>query len=206
MVNYKKFSVQLCALCAAVATLFTSCIKEDIAPSPCITGDCNVEMEFPGYEDSNGIHHIDLDFTGDYLPYFAVEAFADQLKPQYEYNNRQVVEARFDSDTYWTIGDSLMVTVNNYDPFNGPYDYSGNLLPNSSYSLILSLFAGIKVNIVQPTIIYFKKDHSRLRTTRIVGPVPPMAVGDTITLYMETFWEAGMDSELKVIQEKFIVE
>ena len=203
----EKISWQLCAFCAAGATLFMSCTPDDLPSSPCIDGDCNAEMVLPGYLDDNGYYHIDLDFDGDYLPWFQVDVYADKVLPQYEYNGVQPVEARFDSDTHWTIGDSLMVTVNNYNPFQGPYDYIGNLLPNSSYDIILNQFAGTKVNIVQGTTIYFSDDHERLRSKRVVGPIPPMAQNDTITLYMEVYWEGVGNSVVKDHYfEKFIVE
>tara|TARA_R100000805_G_C3542993_1_gene57437 strand:- start:24 stop:647 length:624 start_codon:yes stop_codon:yes gene_type:complete len=202
----EKISWQLCAFCAASAML-VSCTIEEILPPPCVDGDCNAEMVFPVQADENGYYHIELDWTGEYLPYFNVDVFASKLDDYYAYNGVHNVEARFDSDTYWIIGDTLTVTVNNYNPFQGPYDYSGNLLPNSTTTVDLTQFAGMKVNMVQGTSIKFTDDHTRLRSRRTVGPIPPMAIGDTITLYMEVYWDAGSNSVLKNdFTEKFIVE
>ena len=201
-----NFSWQLRAFCAAVALLF-SCTKEDLPLSPCLDGDCNATMVFPVEKDSNGFYHVELDWNRPYYPYFSVDVFASKLKDQYLYNGKANVEARFDSNSYWIIGDTLTVTVNNYNPFTGPYDYSGNLLPYGTTTVNLTQFQGMKVNMVQDNLIYFTDDHSRLRSKRVVGPIPPSAIGDTITLYMEVYWEAGSESIVKnPYREKFIVE
>ena len=76
-----KISWQLCAFCAASAVLFFSCTVDDLPSSPCIDGDCDAEMVLPGYLDENGYRHIDLDFTGEYLPWFQVDVFADKVLP-----------------------------------------------------------------------------------------------------------------------------
>ena len=206
MIRYIKFSWRLCAFCAAVALLL-ACSRDDIPLSPCLDGDCNATMVFPSEKDSNGFYHVELDWTSEYLPYFSIDVYASKLRDQYLYNGEHHVEAKFESDTYWVIGDTLTFTVNNYNPFMGNYDYSGNLLPFGTTTVSLTQFQGMKVGVVQDSPIYFTDDHNRLRSKRTVGPFPPTAIGDTISVYMQVFWDAGTESVLKNnFMEKFIVE
>ena len=206
-----KIARKLRGFRAAVAILilpaFFSCSTDDLQIDTCITGDCNAIMVFPNAKDTNGYYHVKLDWTREYLPYFAINVEATPINPQYRYNSVSVVEANFDSDTTWVIGDSLVFTEPTYRPFTGDYTYSGTPLPSGSLDIILSQFNGMRVNIVQPSPIYFSEQNGVLYSKRLVGPIPPTVIGDTITIYMEVFWEAGNNSILKSdFSEKFIVE
>ena len=185
--------------------LFASCSK-DALPEAC-SGGCDARMELPGYLDSNGYYHVDLDFNGTYLPRFSIDVFATPILPEYQYNEISVVSAEFDSDTFWKLGENLIYKIAYYNPFSSNYT-SSSVLPSRIEELTLDIFAGQEINIVQNTEIYFKenKPSQELYTKRIVGPFPPQIVGDTITIFAEIYWEAGNQSKFQYLEEKFIVE
>lgn len=207
-----KFSGSLLAKLAffALLAMLTSCSLDDNATPPCVTGECKANFYFPVEADSNGYYHIKLDWDSDYYPYFVLDVFATKVSQQYRYNDYSAVEAVFDSDTYWVIGDTLSYQVNSYNPFTGDYTYNGTLLPTSSKTVLLTQFAGMTVNIVQNSTIYFNdivEDPDLLYSKRVVGPFAPSTIGDTVTINMEVFWDAGSQSVLKNnYVEKFIVE
>ena len=205
-----KIAVRLRAFRAAawpiIALLALSCSKDQL-PLTCIYGDCDARMIFPVEADSNGYYHIKLDWSREYLPYFTLDIEADPVDPLYTYNGEHGVEAVFDSNTTWVIGESIVYTEPLYTPFTGDYTSSGTPLPTGTLDITLSQFKGMKINIVQPSPIYFSERNGKLLSKRVVGPIPPAVIGDTITLYMEVFWDAGNKSTLKSnYLEKFIVE
>ena len=208
-----KNSCQLRAFFAAAKPLLflllaTSCTpSEDYSPT-CPSGDCQAGVIFPVQPDENGYHHVKLDWNREYLPYFSVDAYAEPTSPEYFYNNSPFVTARFDSNLVWTIGDSLVMPDYYYNPFGSNRTSSGIVLPSEKIEVLLNQFRGIQVNIAQNTEIYFSdKGNSNLYTKRMLGPFPPESIGDTITLYMEVFWDAGMESQIKNhYKQKFIVE
>ena len=208
-----KNSWQLRAFCAAAKPLLflllaTSCTPDTTLSTACPTGNCEAFIEFPVEADRNGYYHVKLDWSREYLPYFSVDAYADPTSPEYHYNNSPFVTARFDSNLVWTIGDTLVMPDYYYNPFGSNRTSSGTILPSEHIEVLLSQFAGTKINIAQNTEIYFsdqKKD--KLYTKRILGPFPPESISDTVTVYMEVFWDAGMESQVKNhYKQKFIVE
>lgn len=203
----KKFYTNLLLVSTTLFTLI-SCSPEDFDDSICMSGDCDAVMIFPTKKDSNGFYHIPLDWTRDYYPYFAVDVEASEIKPQYRYNETSVVSAEFDSNLEWTIGEELVVPLTQYNPFQSNYSYSGAQFASTTFEKVLNFFKGVKVNIAQRTEIYFqKKNDGRFVTKRLLGPFPPQTKGDTITVFMEVFWDAGNNSVLKShYKEKFIVE
>lgn len=200
----KKISWGL-ALFAAAA--FLSCEKDDLSPSYiCTNGDCDAAMIFPVLPDANGYYHVELDWSREYLPYFAVDVRASQVIPEFRYNGESVVSANFDSDTSWVIGDSLVMKVPLFRPFTGDWSQSGPL-PSGWQDVTLNQFEGIKVNIAQPTTIYFRKVGAAMESRRILGPFIPEMIGDTITVAMRVHWDAGNYSVTKDdYSQKFIVE
>ena len=208
-----KNSWQLRAFCAAAKPLLflllaTSCTPSDDFSTTCPSGDCDAGVVFPVQPDENGYYHVKLDWTREYLPYFSVDAYAEPTSPEYHYNDSPFVTARFDSNLIWTIGDTLVMPDYYYNPFGSDRTSSGTVLPSEKIEVILSQFRGTKVNIAQNTEIYFSdKGDSKLYTKRVLGPFPPESIGDTITLYMEVFWDAGIESQVKDhYNQKFIVE
>jgi len=202
----KKISWGLALFCAAAIAV--SCQKDDLTPTDiCTNGECDAAMIFPVLKDVNGYYHIPLDWSREYLPYFSVDVRASQVIPEFRYNDESVVRANFDSDTSWIIGDSLVMTVPIFRPFTGDWNQSGSPLPVGWQDISLNQFAGIKVNIAQPTTIYFSKKGQAMESRRVLGPFIPEMIGDTITVAMKVQWDAGMYSVTKDNYiEKFIIE
>ena len=207
-----KFAWQLRAFRAAawpLILLFTACTPTDEDPSVCVGGNCEATMIFPTAADENGYYHVKLDWTKDYLPYFAVTVEASDVDPVYLYNGVPAVEAEFDTDKYWTLGDDIVFTVPIYNLLQSNYSTPGVPLPIGTSQLELKQFSGMTLNLVQNyTRIYLNsRKNNKLYSTRIVGPIPPVFIGDTVTVKMDVFWDAGSKSIFKNnIIEKFIVE
>jgi hypothetical protein len=177
----------------------------DYYPITC-PGGCDAKMVFQEEADVNGYYHIDLDWDGEYYPWFYVDVEATPVDKKYMYNNESVVEARFDSDTSWVLGDSLVIRVPLFNPF-GNYTQDWVPLPTTWIDVNLPQYAGTVLNIVQNDRIYFSKREDYLTSRRILGPFPPQMKGDTITVYMRVFWDGGENSTLKdKYSQKFIVE
>jgi len=163
--------------------------------------DPDAEMIFPVDVDENGYYHVPLDWSGEFYPYFSVNVVADKVLGG-------ITSARFDTDTYWVLGDSIAFTIPLYSPYNGLENYQGTPIPVRDTIVYLSQFEGTILPIVQNnTRIYFS-DHAGVSTSkRTVGPFPPELVGDTISLYMKVLWEyANTSLEKDHYIEKFIVE
>ena len=174
-----NFSWQLRAFRAAVsliiAPLLFSCEDRFDQPTACLGGECDARMIFGVPADENGFYHIELNWSGAYWPYFAVDIEASEIHPEYRYNGVSVVSAAFETDKDWELGENTSLTV---------------------------------MNLVQSTSIYFSGSSDlKVYSKRIVGPIPPVFIGDTVTLKMDAYWDAGSESVLKSgIYEKFIVE
>ena len=204
MKKYKNIAVRLARVCAASFAL-ASCTIDPIAPETC-PGGCDAQMIFPIQADSNGYYHMELDWDGEYLPWFAVDVKATPIVPEYQYNGTSVVEARFDSNTSWVLGDDLVIQQAIYTPF-GNYTSNWLPIPTSWVDVELPQYEGEEINIAQNSSIYFSERNDSLYSKRILGPFPPTMKGDTITVYMRVFWEAGNHSILKDdFSQKFIVE
>lgn len=189
-----------------VCILLISCTTNDEF-STCVSGDCNAKMIFPVSPDENGYYHMKLDWTREFLPYFGVDIEASLISEEYRYNGVSVASVEFDSNTQWRLGDNVVFTEPLYNPFISNTTSSGVQLPVGTKTINLNQFSGVILNIVQGTELYFKELDGKLYTKRIVGPIPPVVIGDTITLFMKVFWDAGSKSILKDhYKEKFIVE
>ena len=99
-------------LILGIGFLLASCSKEEIAPYPCLDGDCNSrfyidELVQPNaYQDANGYWHIEF-----YGPkYFTIRGEIDELADHYVINDVPLVMTEYDSD-YWIVFDSLTFTV-----------------------------------------------------------------------------------------------
>lgn len=205
--------------------ILTGCsLFPDFEP-PCVTGQCQLAITSKFNKDSNGYYHVGLG-TSSYT-YFSIYAEASKLKDKYKYNGISVIEGNFDSNAYWTIGDTLAFVVPLYASFGGlknsPY-WNAIKLPVENRVVYLSQFEGMLVPLVQTTKTYFQEYkepemisnyHSDYEpsdkikfdwTKRVIGPIPHYMKGDTITIYAKTFWEAGEESLEKKTSAKFILE
>ena len=208
-----NFSCQLRAFRAAVVfllipTLF-SCEEQFDYPPTCLGGECDARMLFNTPADENGYYHVKLNWNGEYLPYFIVDVEASDVNPIYQYNGISAVSAEFDTDKYWELGSSVTFTLPLYNFLESNYSVSGNLLSVGTTTVVLSQFEGTVMNLVQNTtsIYFYGNKNSKVYSRRTVGPIPPIFIGDTVTLKMEVFWDASTQSVLKEnIYEKFIVE
>ena len=164
---------QLLILCL-LTSLCLSCSKEDVLPNVCTSGcEAYVELGYP--MDSNGFYHVKLDFSGEYLPRFAVDAYATATDSYYWYNETPIVEAVFTGDKEVKV-----------------------LLPGLNFKETIP--------VVQETTLYFSGKSDKLYTRRIVGPITPGLVGDTLNINMEVYWDAGNQFDLKNIPIKIILE
>ena len=103
---------------------------------------------------------------------------------------------------YFSI-DLIASKVNPEYYYNGIGVVSAELYSNSTWVLESS---GLVVDVIQESSVYFSESGDNLRSRRVVGPFPPEMIGDTVTVYMEVFWDAGMNSEILRYSEKFIVK
>ena len=183
-----------------------SCTKRTVH-TVCTDGSCDASIIFPTQIDENGYYHIPLDWNQEFYPYFTVDIQADPTSREFYYGGSSVVTARFDSDTTWIIGDTLVLKQAYYKPFSNEWTSTAGALPAEWRNLNLTQFAGTVVNIAQNTSIYFKQEGDKMISKRVLGPFPPHMIGDTINIYMEVMWDAGDYSLTKYhYREKFIVE
>ena len=186
--------------------LFVNCSKPDDVSSPCLSGDCDARLIINYPQDENGYYHVDLDFDGEYYPRFNIYVEVDDMHSQYQYNGRSVIEARFDTDTFWTVDGSLNFVLPLYSPWLSLSQYNGTPLPVESTDVSLDFFDGQVIPIVQrESRIYLSSDcfegcdeyPSKLYGKRIVGPISPQVLNDTISIYGEILWEAGSNYQVK---------
>jgi len=152
--------------------------------------------------DSNGYFHIYLNYNREYWPWFKLDVYATKLKKEWLINDVSFVTAAFGSNKSWVIGDSLTYTVPLYKPLGGLTTSSGQMIPEESNEITLSQFAGIEVNLVQSSSIYFREQGDFLWSRRVVGPIPHYFVGDTVTIGMEIQWREKI---YKNYEQKFII-
>lgn len=190
--------------------LLINCTKPDDISSPCISGDCDARLILNYPLDSNGYYHVDLDFDAayqnGYWPRFNMYVEADDMYEEYQYNKVSVVEARFDTDTYWTIDGTLNFTVPLYNPWTSLTQYNGTPIPVENQEVNLPQFIGMTLPIVQrDTRIYLTEDcfgecdtqPNKLYGKRIIGPIAPSLINDTIRIYSEVLWEGGSNYKVK---------
>ena len=208
-----KYITPVCMLFSLVF-LLSSCEKlfqsqKTVYPNPFVGGVGKVELAMNYPKDANGYYLVTLNPNTSFSR-FNLYVEASNLIDRYQYNGVSVVEASFDSDTYWVIGPDLTVTLPLYQPFQGYYTspYFNTPIPVGSTTIVLSQFQGSIVPIVQESGIYLKKyfagslykpadeykpsDPEKMSWgKRIVGPIPNYMIGDTITIYGKVSWEAG---------------
>ena len=110
------------ALLIILLLVLTSCEKEWVDPYPFENGKrSKLVMNYP--KDARGYYLVPLDTTS-YSNKFNIYIEASKLIPFYHYNGVSVMQAKFDSDSYWvlgTISGDLAVTIPLYSPFTSLY-------------------------------------------------------------------------------------
>lgn len=192
------------AVAVIVLPFALSCTKEE---SPlCLDGDCSAVMIAPGSLDENGFIHVDLSWEQEFYPYFIVDILASSIDPVEYIGGNPIATGKFDSDTSWIVGDTLVVQQAYYEPFSTPWTSNGPL-PANIDNLVLTQFKGVEVNVAQGSLIYFKEDQGEFTSRRTIGPFPPHMVNDTITVFMEITWRGATQTVKKSnYLEKFILE
>ena len=122
-----------------IGFLLDVCSQDEIAPYPCLDGDCNAlffideQVQPNAYEDANGYWHIEF-----YGPkYFTIRGELSELADHYVINGVPLIETQYDSD-YWVAFDSIQFTVPMYSVLswfsNGDWN---NLIPvgDNTYTL-----------------------------------------------------------------------
>jgi hypothetical protein len=128
-----------------IGFLLAACSKEEIAPYPCLDGDCHArfyideQVQPNAYQDDNGYWHI-----GFYGPkYFTIRGELDELADEYVINKVPLIETQYDSD-YWVAFDTIQFTVPTYSVLswfsNGDYN---NLIPIGDQTYTLTDLAQI---------------------------------------------------------------
>lgn len=209
-------------LILVLAVFTASCSQEELNPSLCPDGNCDGKIVLNAPIDANGYYHLDLDFSGDNYPRFNIYVEADDVDPYYYYNDTGVVMAAFESDTYWYLEGNLSVQMPLYQPYVGYYTQAGIPISVGDTIVTLDWFDSYPVPVVQSTTIYLKdyfpgsitqpadeytpSSPNRKWSKRIVGPVSPSIVGDTITVYGEIYWDGGSKTKSQLLNTKIIIE
>ena len=187
----------------------------------CIDDVCDAKMVLYYPKDSSGFYRIKLNWEGPYYPRFNLYVEAKKYK-----TGNSIISARFDTDTYWVLGDSIAFVVPLYNPFTSLYTnpYWNNPLPSRLDTIILNQFEGLLVPVVQKDVRIYLKEYfpgsenqhpdefkpsdpaKYMWSKRIVGPISPSLKNDTSTIFMNVIWdELAADDEviysLKVIFE-----
>lgn len=186
-----------------------SCVEQDVN-TPCI-GNCESWMTLKPVVWRKGYWYHKLEGRYSYFPLY-IESTDTNHK--YQYNGVSVIEAWFDTNTYWELQDSLSITIPLYKGFGGlkagPY-WDSVPLSIKGKKVYLSQFEGYLVPLVQlDTRIYLQPFDSRnneytpvkgnLWGKKLIGPVPIEMMGDTVTIYSKVIWEkAEKIDSIKII-------
>ena len=187
----------------SVLVLF-GCSKDGLQyPSPFTNsneGQVSITMGTP--KDARGYFHYKFDRTKSFN-YTSVYAEATPItNERYLYNGVSVVESEFDTDTYWVF-DTLTVTIPLYNPFRSLYSspYFNTPLSVGTKTVTLSQYRNTIVPLIATSSTYFKNYDARMDeykpsgnnmwTKQLIGPIPAQYRGDTIKIYVKTYWECG---------------
>ena len=206
-------------LILGIGFLLASCSKEEIAPYPCLDGDCNSrfyidELVQPNaYQDANGYWHIEF-----YGPkYFTIRGEIDELADHYVINDVPLVMTEYDSD-YWIAFDSLTFTVPTwsvlswFDQWNNPI-----LLDNITYTLtdIAQIQPPLNISGYQINRYFDFTDpaaRSMLGTRSKYNYNPRQQffldnemIGDTLQVFTRTLFNADMGERIEIDNEFKII-
>jgi len=197
-----------------IGFLLAACSKEEIAPYPCLDGDCiaqfyiDEQVQPNAYEDANGYWHIEF-----YGPkYFTIRGELSELADHYVINGVPLIETQYDSD-YWIALDNLRFTVPTYSVLSwftgGGFD---NPIPIGDIEYTLSDIVKIMppLNIAgyqiqknfcwecpyAPTLLgtYSKYNY----TPRQQFYLDNEMVGDTLKVFTKTIFNSDVGESVKI--------
>ena len=157
-----------------------SCSDQEMEIALCPDGNCDGALYIPFSKDNNGFYHVDLDFSGEYFPRFDIYIEGDDVDPFYYYNDIGVVQAAFESSSFWVMENGVEVDLVQDTTF-----YLNNSTSNNEY---------------------IPSQPNRKWGKRIIGPIHPQFIGDTIVIRAEIYWDGGSKSRSQLFEEKFIIE
>ena len=178
-------------------------------PYPFIDGPKS-EIFIDASQDNNGYYLVDIDSSVNFNR-FNIYIGANEVIDFYQYGGQSVIEATFDCDSYFILGilqQDLTIHLPLYSPFGSKYSNKtfSKPYPVGDTAIILNQFRDFISPLVQDDVIYLKeyfdgdiyKPQDEFQPTignywskRIVGPIPGVFEGDTITIYCKILWEAG---------------
>ena len=200
----RKFTIYFFLI---VCILICSCniLNNDINENDtCLDNVCDAKMVLFYPKDSLGFYHVKLVWGEPYYPRFNLYVEAKKYK-----TGNLIISARFDTDTYWVLGDSIAFVVPLYNPFTSLYTnpYWNHPLPSRLDTIMLNQFEGLLVPVIQndtrvylkeyfPGSMYQQSDEFKptdptkyMWSKRIVGPISPSLKNDTATIYMNVNWD-----------------
>ena len=204
-----------------IGFLLASCSKEEIAPYPCLDGDCNArfyideQVQPNAYQDDNGYWHIQ--HWG--YQYFTIKGELDEIHPDYIINGTPLVETIFDSN-YWLWIDGLTFTVPLYSvlSFFTSGDYT-NPIPVGDLTYTIENMAELHppLNIVgyevskhqcldcpyTPTLLGTRSKYTTFPQQQIF--YDSQMVGDTATVFIKTIFNTDIGPKVEVEKEFKII-
>lgn len=202
-----------------IGFLLAACSKEEIAPYPCLDGDCyarfyiDEQVQPNAYEDANGYWHIEY-----YGPkYFTIRGELSELADEYIVNDVPLVEVIYDSD-YWVAFDSIQFTVPTwsvlswFDQWNNPI-----ILDSITYTLtdIAQIqpplnISGYQINryfdFTAPAAISMLGTRSKYNyTPRQQFFLDNEMVGDTLQVFTRSLFNIDMGERVEIDNEFKII-
>lgn len=112
MNRYRRALLRFSRGGALLLLVFTyACTKPDDIPDVCVGGQCEAQYILQYPLDNNGYYHVKLDYTQKHYPRFDIEVIATPTTPYWWYNDQPVVQANFETDTYWTFENDILPVV-----------------------------------------------------------------------------------------------
>jgi len=191
------------------ALLNIGCEKQESMVPFCTSGDCNAALILNYPQDENGYYIVDLDFNeaiqlGSW-PTFDVFIEADDINPQHRfYDGNRIVEAVFDSDTFWT-NSNLIFTIPSYVPFTDRSTYNDKPITAGYKKVKISDFQAETICVAgegkhmlkEKCEGNIKHKKGKLYTKREVGGIPVTYINDTISIYSKVVWVGDKKIELQ---------
>ena len=205
--------------CFALGASMCSCTTDDdvLAEGACMLGPCSVNM-YPdpanqpdAYQDSNGYWHIK--YYG--ASYFNIKAVYSPLKNRYMIGGVPTIYAYWDTSYWYRIAGEVLMWASSYTPFG---DFTNNwtyAIANNTYQISIRNIS--EINEIMNLAGHFMRNgvmsnqtssfvSSKYFTKKVLNLFPEM-VGDTITIWNESYFAYDSDQMEEILSEiKVIVE